>query len=35
MEETRRLFGRPVDVFAPQLLKRPISESALADSIAL
>ncbi len=36
MEETRRLFGRDdIDVFPAQLLKRPISESALADAVAL
>ena len=36
MEETRRLFGREgIDVFPVQLLKRPISDSALADAIAL
>ena len=36
MEETRALFGRDnVDVFPVQLLKRPVSESALADAVAL
>ncbi|MCD2157982.1 nucleotidyltransferase domain-containing protein [Rhodococcus cerastii] len=36
MEETRALFGsEDVDVFPTQLLKRPISESALEDAIAL
>jgi len=36
MEETRRLFGRDdIDVFPAQLLKRPISEAALADTVAL
>lgn len=36
MEETRALFGRDdIDVFPVQLLKRPISESALADAVAL
>lgn len=36
MEETRRLFGRDdIDVFPAQLLKRPISEAALADAVAL
>lgn len=36
MEETRRLFGRDdIDVFPAQLLKGPISESALADAVAL
>ena len=36
MEETRQLFDRDdVDIFPVQLLKRPISESALADAVAL
>lgn len=36
MEETRSLFGRDdVDVFPVQLLKRPVSASALADAVAL
>ncbi|MEL7975828.1 nucleotidyltransferase domain-containing protein [Isoptericola sp. F-RaC21] len=36
MEETRALFGREdIDVFPVQLLKRPISASALADAVAL
>ena len=36
MEETRLLFGRDdIDIFPVQLLKRPISESALADAVAL
>ncbi len=36
MEETRALFGRDdIDVFPVQLLKRPISESALEDAVAL
>lgn len=36
MEEARELFGRDdVDVFPVQLLKRPISASALADAVAL
>lgn len=36
MEETRTLFGRDdIGVFPVQLLKRPISESALADTVAL
>lgn len=36
MEETRALFGRDdIDIFPAQLLKRPVSESALADAIAL
>lgn len=35
MEEVRQLLGRPVDVFPVQLLKRKISDSALADAVAL
>lgn len=36
MEETRALFSRDdIDIFPVQLLKRPISESALADAVAL
>ncbi|PHP53443.1 nucleotidyltransferase family protein [Actinomyces ruminis] len=36
MEETRALFGRDdVDVFLVQLLKRPISASALAEAVPL
>ncbi len=36
MEETRALFGRDdIDVFPVQLLKRPISASALVDAVAL
>lgn len=36
MEETRRLLGRDdIDIFPAQLLKRPISESALAEAVAL
>src|SRR5690625_3303290 len=36
MEETRALFGRDdIDVFPFQLLKRPISTSALVDAVAL
>ncbi|WP_211218233.1 hypothetical protein [Ruania albidiflava] len=36
MEETRALFGRDdIDVFPVQLLKRPVSDSALADAVAL
>ncbi len=36
MEETRLLFGRgDIDIFPVQLLKRPISRSALADAVAL
>lgn len=36
MEEARTLFGRnDIDIFPVQLLKRPISDSALADAVAL
>lgn len=36
MEETRALFDRDdIDVFPVQLLKRPISASALEDAVAL
>ncbi len=36
MEETRALFGRDdIDVFPVQLLKRPVSASALQDAVAL
>lgn len=36
MEETRALFGRDdIDVFPVQLLKRPISASALEDAVPL
>ena len=36
MEETRVLFGRDdLDVFPLQLLKRPVSASALEDAVAL
>ena len=36
MEESRALFGRDdVDVFPVQLLKRPISQAALEDAVAL
>ena len=36
MEETRELFGRDdIDVFPVQLLKRPVSDSALNDAVAL
>lgn len=36
MEETRVLFGRDdIDIFPVQLLKRPVSASALADAVAL
>ncbi|MFA5566134.1 MAG: nucleotidyltransferase domain-containing protein [Acidimicrobiia bacterium] len=36
LEETRDLFGRDdIDIFPPQLLKRPVSEAALAEAIPL
>lgn len=36
MEEARAMFGRDdIDVFPMQLLKRPISASALADAVPL
>lgn len=36
LEETRELFGRDdIDVFPVQLLKRPVSASALVDAVAL
>lgn len=36
MEETRELFGREdVDIFPVQLLKRPVSESAAREAVAL
>lgn len=36
MEEARLLFGRDdIDIFPVQLLKRPISESVIADAVAL
>ncbi|MGO3146518.1 MAG: nucleotidyltransferase family protein [Leucobacter sp.] len=36
MEETRALFGRDdIDIFPAQLLKRPISESALTEAVVL
>ncbi|MFT4217736.1 MAG: nucleotidyltransferase domain-containing protein [Micropruina sp.] len=36
MEETRELFGRDdIDVFPVQLLKQPISQSAIEDAVAL
>lgn len=36
MEETRLLFERDdIDIFPVQLLKRPISASALVDAVAL
>lgn len=36
LEETRALVGRDdIDVFPVQLLKRPVSSSALEDAVAL
>ncbi|HIY67270.1 MAG TPA: nucleotidyltransferase domain-containing protein [Candidatus Agrococcus pullicola] len=36
MEETRALFGRDdVDIFPHQLLKQPVSASALAEAVAI
>lgn len=36
LEETQFLFGRDdIDVFPVQLLKRPVSASALEDAVAL
>ncbi|MGO2745744.1 nucleotidyltransferase family protein [Microbacterium sp.] len=36
LEETRALFGRDeIDVFPIQLLKRPVSATALEDAVAL
>jgi len=36
MEETRQLFGRDdIDIFPVQLLKHPVSRTALADAVAL
>jgi predicted nucleotidyltransferase len=36
MEETRALFGRDdIDVFPVQLLKQPVSETALAEAVVL
>ncbi len=35
MEEIRQTLGREVDVFPVQLLKRRISDAALADAVAL
>ncbi|MHA3723923.1 nucleotidyltransferase family protein [Leucobacter sp. HY1910] len=36
MEEARLLFGRDdIDIFPVQLLKRPISQTALSDAVPL
>ncbi|WP_353808242.1 nucleotidyltransferase family protein [Agromyces sp. SYSU T00194] len=36
MEEVRQLYGRDdIDIFPVQLLKRPVSDSALVDAVAL
>lgn len=34
-EEFRRILGRNVDIFPGELLRRPVSEAALADAVAL
>lgn len=34
-EEFRRILGRDVDVFSIGLLKRPVSETALSDAVAM
>lgn len=34
-EEFRRILGRDVDIFSTELLRRPVSETALADAVAL
>lgn len=34
-DEFRRILGRAVDVFPPALLRRPVSEAALVDAVAL
>ncbi|MBN9608679.1 MAG: nucleotidyltransferase [Actinobacteria bacterium 69-20] len=33
-DEFRRILGRDVDVFSTDLLRRPVSEAALADTAA-
>lgn len=35
MEEVRDLLGRDVDIFPVQLLKQPVSDTALSDAVAL
>ncbi len=35
MEEIRETLGRDVDVFPAQLLKRKVSDTAIADAVAL
>lgn len=35
MEECRSLFGRDVDIFPVQLLRRPVADTALVDAVAL
>jgi len=35
MAETREALGRDVDVFAPQVMKARVSESALRDAVPL
>lgn len=34
-EEFRRILGRNVDICPVELLRRPVSEAALADAVAL
>lgn len=34
-DEFRRILGREVDVFPPELLRRKISVAALADAVAV
>jgi len=34
-EEFRRILGRNVDIFPVELLRRSVSEAALADAVAL
>lgn len=34
-EEFRRILGRNVDIFPVELLRRPVSETALSDAVAL
>ena len=35
LEETRTLFGKPVDIFPAQLLKHPVSKAALQEAVVL
>lgn len=34
-DEFRRILGREVDVFSSELLKHPVSQTALIDAVAL